>query len=137
VTVKLPPGSSLEGSSQVMAQIENRLKTLPGIRNLTTTLGSDQRKQVDRGSVLVDLVDVKQRENSQTELMLMARDKLAEFRDLTIGVQPPAIIQGAGSTAELQFYLQGPDLQQLDKYAQQVKAKLSQDTPTSSGRQSP
>jgi len=124
VTVRLPPGSSLEGSAQVMTELENRLKTLPGIRNLTTTLGSDQRKQVDRGSILVDLIDVKQREKSQTELMLMAREKLADLRDLTIGVQPPAIIQGAGSTAELQFYLQGPDLQQLDKYAQQVKAKL-------------
>jgi hydrophobic/amphiphilic exporter-1 (mainly G- bacteria), HAE1 family len=125
VTVKLPPGSSLEGSSQVMAELENRLKTLPGVKTITTTLGADQRKQVDRGSLLVDLVDVKDRDKSQTELMLMAREKLTDFRDLTIGVQPPAVIQGAGSTAELQFYLQGPDLQRLDQYAQQVKDKLS------------
>ena len=41
-------------------------------------------------------------------------------------MQQPALIQGAGSTAELQFFLQGPDLQQLEKYAQQVKARLAQ-----------
>src|SRR3954453_4253756 len=55
----------------------------------------------------------------------MGRDRIRKYRDLTIGVQPPSQIQGAGSTAELQFFLQGPDLQQLDKYAQQVKAKLA------------
>ena len=43
-----------------------------------------------------------------------------------MGVQQPALIQGAGSTAELQFFLQGPELLQLEKYAQEVKAKLSQ-----------
>ncbi len=41
-------------------------------------------------------------------------------------MQQPALIQGAGSTAELQFFLQGPDLAQLDKYAQQVKTRLAQ-----------
>ena len=41
-------------------------------------------------------------------------------------MQQPALIQGAGSTAELQFFLQGPDLAQLEKYAQQVKSRLAQ-----------
>ena len=88
---------------------------------MLTTIGADQRRQVDRGSVLVELVGPKQREQSQKELMLMAREKISRFKELTIGVQQPALIQGAGSTAELQFFLQGPDLGQLEKYAQQVK----------------
>ena len=58
----------------------------------------------------------------------MAREKIRKYSELTIGVQPPALIQGAGSTAELQFFLQGPDLQQLEKYAQQIKAKLAADS---------
>ena len=45
---------------------------------------------------------------------------------MTIGVQQPALIQGAESTAELQFFLQGPDLAELDKYAQQVKKRLAE-----------
>jgi HAE1 family hydrophobic/amphiphilic exporter-1 len=126
VTVRLPPGSSLEGSSDVMLQIENDLKALPGVRDVLTTIGADQRRQVDRGSVLVELVDPKDREKSQNELMLLARDKISRFKELTMGVQQPALIQGAGSTAELQFFLQGPDLAQLEKYAQQVKARLAQ-----------
>ncbi len=126
VNLKMPPGSSLEGSSEVAARLENELKTLPGVRNVLTTLGADQRQQVDRGSIIVELVDPEEREHDQIALMLMAREKLKGFRDITIGVQPPSSIQGAGSTAELQFFLQGPDLLQLDKYAQSVKAKLAQ-----------
>jgi HAE1 family hydrophobic/amphiphilic exporter-1 len=124
ITVKMPPGSSLEGSEQVFAQIEKEIASLPGIRDTLTTIGADQRQQVDRGSLLVELVPVKERKHTQFELMTMAREKLAHHRDLTIGVQQPALIQGAGSTAELQFFLQGPDLDQLDKFSDTVKSKL-------------
>jgi HAE1 family hydrophobic/amphiphilic exporter-1 len=126
ITLRLPPGSSLEGSSEYVRQLEAEVKTLPGIRDMLTVLGADQRRQVDRGSILLELVDPKQRDKTQKELMLLARERLSRFKDLTIGVQQPALIQGAGSTAELQFFLQGPELAQLEKYAQQVKTRLGQ-----------
>ena len=55
-------GSSLEGSSEFVKQLEAELKTLPGVRDMLTMLGADQRQQVDRGSILVELVDPKKRE---------------------------------------------------------------------------
>jgi HAE1 family hydrophobic/amphiphilic exporter-1 len=126
VTLKLPAGSSLEGSSEYVKQLEAELKAIPGVRDMLTVLGADQRRQVDRGSILMELVQPDQRKHSQDELMLMTRDRLRKFKELTIGVQQPALIQGAGSTAELQFFLQGPDLAQLEQYAQTVKSKLGQ-----------
>jgi HAE1 family hydrophobic/amphiphilic exporter-1 len=124
VTVKLPPGSSLQGSEQVFTELEKDIRGLPGVQDVLTTIGADQRQQVDRGSLLVNLVPIKERKQSQFDLMGMAREKLKKYHDLTIGVQQPALIQGAGSTAELQFFLQGPELTQLDKYAEAVKARL-------------
>ncbi len=124
VTVRVPPGSSLEGTSEVFKQIEAELQPLPGVRNLLTVIGADVRQQVDRGSVLVELVPERERKQSQLELMDMARARLARFRDVIIGVQPPAVIQGAGPNKQLQFYIQGPDLNQLDVYAQQIIGKL-------------
>ena len=126
VTVKLPPGSSLTGSAETLKQIEADMKSLPGVKDILTVIGADQRQQVDRGSILVELKDIKEREQSQFDIMAMARQKLLKYKELTTGVQPPALIQGAGSTAELQFFLQGPDLAQLDKYSEAVKAKLRQ-----------
>ena len=78
VTFRLPPGSSLEGSSEFVKQLEAELKALPGIRDMLTVLGADQRRQVDRGSILIELVDPKKRDKTQKELMLMAREKISE-----------------------------------------------------------
>ncbi|MDZ4801770.1 MAG: efflux RND transporter permease subunit [Bryobacteraceae bacterium] len=125
VVMKLPPGSSLQGSADFVKQLEDELKTLPGVRDVLTTIGADQRKQVDRGSILIELVQPEERTLSQQAIMLMARERVSKFKDLTLGVQQPSLIQGAGSAAELQFFLQGPDLQQLEKYAQQVKKRLA------------
>jgi HAE1 family hydrophobic/amphiphilic exporter-1 len=124
VAVKAPPGSSLEGTEAVFRQVEQELRSLPGIRNMFTTIGADIRKQVDRGSVLVELVPPKQRKETQQVLMAMAREKLARYRDLTISVQPPSVISGAPDH-ELMFFLQGPDLNVLNEYAQKIKARLA------------
>jgi HAE1 family hydrophobic/amphiphilic exporter-1 len=124
VTVKTPPGSSLEGTDQVFREVEAELRTLPHVKDLFTVIGADVRKQVDRGAVLVSLTPANQRKESQRVLMAMARQKLAKFRDLTVGVQPPAAISG-GPDRELMFFVQGPDLQQLDQYAARIKARLA------------
>ena len=67
--LRLPPGSSLEGSVRVREALEADLKTLPGRSRHADTLGADQRRQVDRGSILVQLVDPEEREKTQNELM--------------------------------------------------------------------
>ncbi|MBI4875156.1 MAG: efflux RND transporter permease subunit [Acidobacteria bacterium] len=126
VTVRMPPGSALEGTDAQMKLLEAELRRLPGLRNLLTTVGADTRKQVDRGSILVELVPENQRQQSQKELMLMARERLAGFRDMTIGVQLPSLIQGSGTNSDLQFFLQGPDLNRLDQYAGEIKRRLAQ-----------
>lgn len=43
VTVRMPVGSSLEGSDAVMRQLEEELRQLPGVKNLLTMIGSDAR----------------------------------------------------------------------------------------------
>jgi HAE1 family hydrophobic/amphiphilic exporter-1 len=125
VTVKLPPGSSLEGTDAVMREIEAELRQLPGVRDMLTTVGADIRQQVDRGSILMTLVPPDQRDKTQDDLMLMARKRLGKFRDLTIGVQLPSLIAG-GDNRELMFFVQGPDLTRLDGYANAIMKRLGE-----------
>ncbi|MEJ5367671.1 MAG: efflux RND transporter permease subunit [Bryobacteraceae bacterium] len=125
VNVRMPVGSSLEGTSQVMALIEQDLKELPGVRDLFVTIGADQRRQVDRGSVIVELVDVKERKYSQRQLMDMAREKLAKYKDLIVTVQLPSLIAGAPNS-DFMFSIQGPDLNRLEQYANSLMARLRQ-----------
>ncbi|MBI4902526.1 MAG: efflux RND transporter permease subunit [Acidobacteria bacterium] len=129
VSVKTPPGSSLEGSDAVFRELEKELRTLPGVRNLYTSIGSDMRKQVDRGSVLVELVPPKQRKESQAELIIKARAIAMRHRDLTTSVQPPAVFSGAVDR-ELMFFLQGPDLNTLNRYATEIRDRLAREGST-------
>jgi HAE1 family hydrophobic/amphiphilic exporter-1 len=128
VTVRMPVGSSLEGSDRMMRELEAELRQLPGVTHLLTLIGADARRQVDRGAILVELAPVEERKHTQNELMEMARRRLARFRDLTISVQLPAFIQGAGSAAakDLLFFIQGPDLARLERYTEAVKKRLAE-----------
>ena len=124
VTVKLPPGASIDGTEQVLRTVEKELQTLPGIRNLLTTAGADIRRQVDRGSVLVELVKPEARKETQDQLMLAAREALKKIPNAVIGVQLPSLIQG-GDNRELMYFIQGPDLKALERYSTILKQRLS------------
>ena len=45
---------------------------------------------------------------------------------MVIAVQLPSLFAGGGPQSDFQFYVKGPDLNQLDKYATQIKQKLAQ-----------
>ncbi len=124
VTVRTPPGASLSGTRAAMDQVEAALKDTPGLAYLLTTVGADVQKRVDRGSILVQLVDAKERQLSQQQIMELSREKLRKFRDLTIGVQLPALIQGGSSDKDFMYYVQGPDLAQLERYSSVIIKKL-------------
>ena len=125
VTVRMPVGSSLEGTQAAMTQIETDLRTLPGVRDMLTLVGSDIRKQVDRGSIIVELVDVKDRKEGQKAIMELARKRLAKYRDLMIGIQLPSLI-GSGPDREFMYTLQGPELDKLEVYAQRLIKRIRQ-----------
>jgi HAE1 family hydrophobic/amphiphilic exporter-1 len=126
VTVRTPPGSSLTGTDQVIRQIEDDLRKLPGVKHLLTTIGSDFQRQVDRGGVLVELVPPAERKQGQEEIMGMAREVLKKYRDVTLGVQYPAAVSGGGSDRELVFAIQGPDLNRLSQITDAVVKRVSQ-----------
>ena len=124
VTIKTAPGSSLEGTDAVMRRVEAELRQLPGVKNLLTTIGADIRKQVDRGSVIVEMTPIEDRDIAQSDVMEMARQRLKKITGVTSGVQLPSLIAG-GDNRELMFYVQGPDLNRLDQYAAKLKEALS------------
>ncbi len=126
ILVRMPVGSSLSGTTSMMAELEKEVKQLPGLRNMLTRIGNDDRRQVDRGSILVELVPIERRKESQKEIMELVRRRLSRYKDLVIGVQPPGLISGGGPNQAVQFYLQGPDLAQLEKYTNAVKKRVAE-----------
>ena len=123
VTVRAPPGSSIEGTDQVMKQVEEDIRKLPGVRTMLTTIGSDFQKQVDRGSIIVELVQPEERKLKQEQIMDLARDAIKKYKELTVGVQMPALVAG-GTDRELAFSVQGPELARLETISNTIVAKL-------------
>jgi HAE1 family hydrophobic/amphiphilic exporter-1 len=125
VTARMPIGSSLDGTSAMMRQLEAEVRQLPGVDHILTTVGADAQRRVDRGTMTVELVPMEKRKEGQIEIMDMVRARLKKYRDLTVGVQLPSVVSGQ-INYDLQFFLQGPDLDRLNRYASTVKQKLAQ-----------
>jgi multidrug efflux pump subunit AcrB len=80
VTVRMPAGSSLAGTDQLMRQVEADLRRLPGVKNLLTQIGSDPRQQVDRGTILVAHPEKALLDHWHLSAGEWTSDRLAEMR---------------------------------------------------------
>jgi HAE1 family hydrophobic/amphiphilic exporter-1 len=124
IEIKAPEGSSLDRTDAIVRQIEARAAELPGVREVFTTIGVGEGSlgvggQVNTASVYVGLVPIGEREVSQFALMARARKIMAGYPELRSSVSQVARISGGGrSQRDLNLVLQGPDLEELDRYAQ-------------------
>ena len=128
VLVRAPEGSSLEATQTIMESIAKRVRALDGVRYTLVTIGADPQNTMNLGSIYVKLAPVKERRLDQFAVMDEIRRKVLpqyERLNLRAQVQPVAAF-GAGNNAEIQFWLGGPDLDQLAKYSDVLLAKLKQ-----------
>src|SRR5690606_7303443 len=85
------------------------------------------------GTVSVNLVPVKERSKSQAELMGMVRGMVKPYsnKDWRINVSAASsIAQGIGlgrGGSGIGYYISGPDMAQLNSYADQLVEKMQQD----------
>lgn len=135
VTVQTPEGYSLARTAAVLSEIEGRLRALPHVTHLLTTIGDTTGRlragegPVTSGSVYVRLDELERRAVTQTELMQQARRILAEYPDLRTSVQVVnLLVSGGQRLSELELDITGPSLAKLDAYSQTMLAQM-RDTP--------
>ena len=149
VSLKTPEGTSLEGTNEVLRQMELELNKLRGVKHLLTSINSSGRGTVTDAEIYVRLVELDQRtfrwfnpvdayeylkeKNptqrwfSQFDIMADARRVLKKFPNVRSSV---AIIQGFRSggrgSGEVEFSLRGPDLEELGRYALNLQSRMRQ-----------
>ncbi|HEX3876307.1 MAG TPA: efflux RND transporter permease subunit, partial [Bryobacteraceae bacterium] len=125
VLVRTPEGSSLAATTSVTEGIAAQIRHMPGVIHTLATVGGGADKSVNNSSIYVKLSDVDQRSLSQQQLMQRSRDLLKSLPpEIHSGVELVSSIGGNQSNADLQYFLQGPDLQKLSKYSDQLLAKM-------------
>ena len=126
ISVRTPEGSTLAATTTVVERIAQDVKKLPGITDTLTTIGGGQQETVNTASIYVKLTDMKERDLSQDQLMVRARDLLGRYpKELRTSIQQVAAVSGGGQrNADIQYVISGPDLNRLSEYSQQLQEKM-------------
>ncbi|MCZ6614634.1 MAG: efflux RND transporter permease subunit, partial [Chloroflexi bacterium] len=113
--VRMPPGISLLGTDEAMAQLENQLMDLPEVEGVFSSVGG---RRPDAGRISVQLIDKRDRQRSSLEVVEEARQ---------IGRSIPGMIATGnvsrsigGSRSPINIRILGDDLTTLDQIASQV-----------------
>ena len=132
VNLRLPRGTSYDRTLEYMTPIEGELRAALG-DNLAAMMTSIQNGS---GNYSIQLTPIEQREQSQQELMQVARRALSKYKNARISVSGGTDISGAssgggggrggggGSTNRLSMIVQGPDVEELQKYSQTLLEKV-------------
>jgi HAE1 family hydrophobic/amphiphilic exporter-1 len=124
VQLETPEGSSLAYTRQKAEQIDGTLRKLPGVSYTYTTIGAGATGTVTDGQIYVRLVPPGEREQSQAEALVAAREALRPI----YGVEVSVLESGGlgGPQAPLQVELRGPDVDRLQALSTQVAQSIRQ-----------
>lgn len=131
VSILTPEGYTLQRTSDVVAEIESRIKNLPGVTHLFTVIGESTgggkgQGDVTKASIHASIIPLEERKYSQFEVMKRARLILEDYPELRTAVMDVATIGGGanGDSRIFQMYLKGPDLQKLATYSETLATEL-------------
>ena len=122
VIIKAPEGTSLAGTDQILRQMEDRIRPLPEVRHLLTTINSQGTGGVVDGSIYVRLSPLQNRKISQFDVMAQARGVLQDFPGVRVAIQNVGSI--GGRSTPVNVIVRGPDLQELARLSNQFTAKM-------------
>lgn len=141
IAMTTPEGWSLDRVDQLCREIEGRIGRWPEVVNVMTTIG-DTSGRVSKGqgnvtgaSIYVRLIELEKRERdkktgrrfSQFEVMDRARAMMADYPDLRVSIQIPAVMSASGmANADIEFTLVGPSLDLLTEYSGRMIDRLRQ-----------
>ncbi len=128
VNFRAPEGTSLEATALIGNRISKDVKAMAGVSYALLTVGADDAKTPNLGSIYVKLVDADKRKDAQTTVMDKVRKNvLPRFADakLRTDVSYVNAFSSGQKNAEIMFVVNGPDLAKLSEISDALMKKLS------------
>ncbi|OFW04853.1 MAG: hypothetical protein A3H96_10615 [Acidobacteria bacterium RIFCSPLOWO2_02_FULL_67_36] len=126
VGLRAPEGASLQATGILTNRIASGIRRMKDVDYTLVSVGDDPARTQNLGTIYVRLKPLGERPRDQFAAMDEVRERiLPEFASpgLRTGVRPVAMFGGGGNqNAEIQFTMNGPDLQALERYANAVAA---------------
>jgi len=134
ISLRGPQGTSLSATQSILDRIARDVREqLPGVKNTLVQAGGFGNSGGNSGNVNVSLVPVAERQFSQAELINRTRAILKKYqsKDYRINASGSSSISGSLGLGRggsgIGYYIAGPDMDQLNKYADQLVEKMKQD----------
>jgi HAE1 family hydrophobic/amphiphilic exporter-1 len=126
INMRAPEGSTLAATSTMVERIAAEVRTLPGVADTLVTIGGDRQQLVNSANIYVRLAPLGEREQTQDELMVEARELLKKYPpELRTNIGQVQAISGGGQrNADVQYMIAGPDLQTLTKYSDELLKRM-------------
>jgi hydrophobic/amphiphilic exporter-1 (mainly G- bacteria), HAE1 family len=125
VLVRTPEGTSLAATTNLVERISQQIRAVPGVQHTLATVGGGADRSVNNASTFVKLVDIDQRKQTQQQIMQRVRDMLKQYPpEIRSSVELINAVSNGQSNADIQFFVQGPDLQKLTEYSDQLMEKM-------------
>ena len=130
VRVRTPEGTSLAATTNLAERIAQDIRKLPGVAHTLMTAGGGSDKSVNNALIYVGLTDSSDRHLSQQDLMQRTRALMKNYpREIHTGVELVNAVGGNETNADIQYFIQGPDLEKLAAYSGRLLARM-QTVPT-------
>ena len=127
VQVRTPEGTSLAATTALSENIAKDIRGLPGVEHTLMTAGGGADASVNTSTIYVKLTDLDKRTATQEEMMQKTRAVLKRYpKEIHSGVELVSSVGGNQSNADIQYFIQGPDLDHLQKYSDALIAKVNQ-----------
>ena len=117
-----PVGSSLEATEAKARQVDAIVREFPEVRYAVSTLNTGNAQGKMYASVYVRLVDRQARSRSADEMSAVLRERLRHVPGIT--VTHAGLLDAVGGNKQVEFSLQGPDLQELGRLTRLVTEKI-------------
>lgn len=130
VKLEFPTHYNLHQTISRVHEAEEKLKTLPAIEHMLTTIGrvEGQIGRISEGvylaQVLVKFVEKTERPQTMKDLLATSRELMRDFPDCTVSVSQPSAVGGQNIPIELE--IAGEDLTTLDRLALRVRTLAQQ-----------
>ncbi len=123
IDVELPQGNDLSSTARTVKQIEDRLATREDVVTILENLGTMGQMDSDVSVAQMDILLTKKsaRSKSNEQIAADVTRMLSDIPGATIRVTPVSELRVSGQSAPVSFNLQGPDLDILQRIAEELK----------------
>ena len=126
INVRAPEGTTLEQTGLTAERIAREVRALPHVESTLVTIGDNAQRTPNLASIYVKLSDPRERRVTQNDLMERVRRQVLDKQDPSLRTDVSLVPLFAGGMAQalIMYDLSGPDLAQLQRYSDDVVARM-------------